>query len=295
MKATLLLPALALCLTLACEPAADPNAAPDAEAPAVSSVPPAANAAPDPSSAPDPSAAPNPSSAPMTTLPDPDALPVHPELPDPMTRFDGTAVETPDDWFTQRRPELKKLFQHYVYGYLPPPPGISSTVTHTADSVAGGLATMNEVEIRFNGLPDDAPRIRLAVFIPRGIEGPAPVFLALNKCGNHTVLPDEAIPIHEKPWMHEGCETPQDSARGAAADYWALPYVLEHGYAFATFHVGDIDPDRDDFTEVGSYTISACVLASQEGLDAELSSALGPGSGFLAGECFEPIEFTVNP
>jgi hypothetical protein len=51
----------------------------------------------------------------------------------------------------------------------------------------------------------------------------------------------------------------------------------------------------DVFTEVGSYTISACVLASREGLDAELSSALGPGSGFLAGECFEPIEFTVDP
>lgn len=51
----------------------------------------------------------------------------------------------------------------------------------------------------------------------------------------------------------------------------------------------------DVFTEPGSYTISACVLASHEGLDAELSSALGPGSGFLAGECFEPIEFTVSP
>jgi hypothetical protein len=51
----------------------------------------------------------------------------------------------------------------------------------------------------------------------------------------------------------------------------------------------------DVFTEAGSYTISACILASQEGLDAELSSALGPGSGFLAGECFEPVEFTVEP
>jgi hypothetical protein len=49
----------------------------------------------------------------------------------------------------------------------------------------------------------------------------------------------------------------------------------------------------DVFTEAGSYTILACVVASQEGFDAELSAALGPGSGFLAGECFEPIEFEV--
>jgi hypothetical protein len=49
----------------------------------------------------------------------------------------------------------------------------------------------------------------------------------------------------------------------------------------------------DVFTEPGSYTISACVAATQEGFDAELSAALGPASGFIAGQCFEPIEFEV--
>jgi hypothetical protein len=49
----------------------------------------------------------------------------------------------------------------------------------------------------------------------------------------------------------------------------------------------------DVFDVAGSYTISACVVASQEGFDAELSAALGLASGFLAGECFEPIEFEV--
>jgi hypothetical protein len=49
----------------------------------------------------------------------------------------------------------------------------------------------------------------------------------------------------------------------------------------------------DVFSEAGSYTISACVVASQEGFDAELSATLGLASGFLAGECFEPIEFEV--
>ena len=50
----------------------------------------------------------------------------------------------------------------------------------------------------------------------------------------------------------------------------------------------------DVFAEAGSYTIAACVVASQEGFDAELSAALGVGSGFLAGECFEAIEFEVT-
>ncbi|MFO7563721.1 MAG: hypothetical protein R6X02_13840 [Enhygromyxa sp.] len=49
----------------------------------------------------------------------------------------------------------------------------------------------------------------------------------------------------------------------------------------------------DVFKSSGSYTITACVVASQEGFDAELSAALGAASGFLAGECFEPIEIEV--
>jgi hypothetical protein len=65
-------------------------------------------------------------------------------------------------------------------------------------------------------------------------------------------------------------------------DKWAS--IARHGHH--TFPV-------DVFTEAGSYTIVGCVVVSQEGFDAELSSALGPGSGFLAGECFEPIEFEV--
>lgn len=51
----------------------------------------------------------------------------------------------------------------------------------------------------------------------------------------------------------------------------------------------------DVFDVEGSYVISVCVVATQEGLDAELSAALGPGSGFIAGACFDPIEVTVTP
>lgn len=59
-------------------------------------------------------------------------------------------------------------------------------------------------------------------------------------------------------------------------------------------HAGEHTLPVDVFAEPGSYTISACLVMSQEGFDAELSSALGVASGFLAGECFEPIEFEVE-
>ena len=43
-------------------------------------------------------------------------------LPDPLTMLDGTKVATKADWETKRKPELKALFQHYMYGRLPPKP-----------------------------------------------------------------------------------------------------------------------------------------------------------------------------
>jgi hypothetical protein len=50
-------------------------------------------------------------------------LPVRDGLPDPLTTFDGARVTTKDQWVSRRRPELQALFQHYMYGHLPPASG----------------------------------------------------------------------------------------------------------------------------------------------------------------------------
>ena len=36
--------------------------------------------------------------------------------------MNGDEIATAEDWFEKRRPELKLLFQHYMYGYFPSPP-----------------------------------------------------------------------------------------------------------------------------------------------------------------------------
>ncbi|WP_127533287.1 glucuronyl esterase domain-containing protein [Paenibacillus kobensis] len=45
-------------------------------------------------------------------------LPTLPDLPDIFTFRDGSKVATAEDWY-QRAEELKALYQHYMYGYLP--------------------------------------------------------------------------------------------------------------------------------------------------------------------------------
>ena len=43
-------------------------------------------------------------------------------LPDPLLMFDGRRVRTAGEWRERRRPELKALFEFYMYGAAPPAP-----------------------------------------------------------------------------------------------------------------------------------------------------------------------------
>lgn len=188
-------------------------------------------------------------SASAQPFPEVSDLPEQPDLPDPFTMLDGSPVETPEDWSAKRRPELKALFQHYMYGVIPDPEPIETDVRIIDAGAFEGKATIKEIEIRFPDLPDDAPRIHLALFLPNEVEGPRPVFLAVNKCGNQTVANHPGLSAQDHPWLHEACADEDFGTRGARAEYWSLPYVIERGYGFATFQVADIDPDRDDFTD----------------------------------------------
>jgi len=200
----------------------------------------------------------------LTDPTDPDELPAvsrcdrREELPDPFETLDGGSVETREDWEARRR-ELKRLVRHYVYGYAPDPPAIDVDVEET-ENVLDGSTTLREVTISFADLPEDAPIITLAVFLPADRDGPVPTVLALNAFGNHATVPDEAVTT--TPTVEEDTTAPasqeHDTApdtrehgadeRGAMEDYWCVESVLDRGYGFATCHSADIDPD-DDATE----------------------------------------------
>jgi hypothetical protein len=178
-------------------------------------------------------------------------LPQHPALPDPLTMFDGSPVATRQEWFHKRRPELKALFEYYEYGQAPPPPtNLVGTVLRHDPHCFGGKATLDEVRITFG--PPGTPPINLLLVVPHR-EKSAPVFVALNFCGNHAVLNDPAIAI-PTPWMPDSCKgcvkhQATDAGRGAQAANWAIENAIDRGYAIATFYDGDIDPDKNDFTD----------------------------------------------
>lgn len=181
-----------------------------------------------------------------------DQLPSRPGLPDPLVMFDGTPVTSKEQWVAKRRPELKALFEHYMYGKAPPPPGnVAGTVDRHDAGYFGGKATKDEITIRFG--PAGTPPIHLLLVVPNRRHGGAPVFVALNFCGNHAVLNDPSIPLPDV-WMAEHCKgcvdhRATDAGRGSQAPVWSLEYAVDRGYAIATFYDGDVDPDKNDFTD----------------------------------------------
>jgi len=204
-------------------------------------------------------------------FPVPDQLKPHGGLPDPLVFFDGRKVETKEQWEKERRPELQKLFQHYMYGKLPPKPkrfGMSST---EPKDCLDGKATLRQITLTFDQ-PKLDHKIRVLLITPKRALGPIPVFIGMNFCGNHAVLDDPSIEIPSS-WVYKSCagvenDRATEKGRGSQKDVWNADLIVERGYALATFYSGDIDPDTPEFSD---------------GLNAELYDLSKPLAGDAAG------------
>jgi hypothetical protein len=153
---------------------------------------------------------------------------------------DGSAVETAEAWRNRRRPELKRLFAHYVYGYQPVavPTGVREIKREPS---FGGLVRYVELEVTYG----DAPPATLSLFVPPDVASP-PVLLALNKCGNHSLSLEPAVTVGAS-WVDRPCGQAPDN-RGIRDASWPVEAIVSRGYALATVHESDIDPD-DPFDE----------------------------------------------
>lgn len=144
-----------------------------------------------------------------------DQLPSRPELPDPLVMFDGTRVTTKEQWFQKRRPELKELFQYYMYGYFPPKPEkLEFKVEKEDKQFLDGKATLKDVTI---SLGPDLPKFKMILVVPNKRNGPVPAFIGLNFGGNANVLKDAGV--------------------------WGVDQTIDRGYALATMHRDNISPD----------------------------------------------------
>ena len=149
-------------------------------------------------------------------------------LPEVLTCSNGVKVISASQWEQQRRPELLQLFTTHMYGRVPEHVQVGQWMLEqeTPDTL-GGKARHKVLSLRL-APQQDAPVMRLQLWIPRHAKRPVAAFLGLS------FLPNEAI---------------------AQAEEWQLQRILDEGFALATFLYTDVTPDKPNTT-----------LAYQEGL-----------------------------
>jgi hypothetical protein len=192
------------------------------------------------------------SAAANTSFPEIAALASQTNLPDPLVMLDGRRVTSQAEWYHLRRPELQALFQQYMYGAMPPKPAhVQPRILGDYPDFLAGKATLKLLRLETG--PTNAPRIDLMLVLPNGRTNPAPVFLAMDFCGNHALTDDPRVPL-TRSWLPKSCEgctnnAATEAARGSQARDWPLAQIVHRGYALAAFYSSDVDPDRSEVSE----------------------------------------------
>ncbi len=180
-------------------------------------------------------------------------------LPDPLVCMDGTPVTHQKIWFKKRRPEIKRLFETFVYGRMPGKPKSSYTVTSTDPAALDGLATRKEISFYFDRKRKQT-NMSILLYLPNKTPKPVPCFVGLNFYGNHTIHDDPDITLNEN-WMRNNeslgitDHKATEAGRGARSGRWPVEKILARGYALATIYCGDIDPDVDDGFKNGVHAL----------------------------------------
>jgi hypothetical protein len=184
-------------------------------------------------------------------FPPADKLPSSPEMPHPLVMLDGTKMTAKTEWESKRRPELKALFEHYMYGRYPAKPSkVIAKVLFEDPKAFDGKGTLREVELTFG--PPEWPKIYLLVAFPNGKKKPA-CFVGPNFGGNHLLTDYDKVrvPTVWMPDRYPGVvkNKATEAGRGKQAGTWPLEQAVGRGYAVATFYCGDIQPDRPNVRE----------------------------------------------
>lgn len=154
------------------------------------------------------------------------------------------------DPLNMERARWIELFEDQVYGRVP-----SFDWKNQWSLVEGPTSVFDGLGVREQWTVQPLDGLELAVLLYRPARNErAPVFLGMNFYGNQTVYPDPEIRL-ARGWVDNnpavGIEDHRatEESRGARASRWPVETLLARGYGLCTLYYGDVDPDRDDFTD----------------------------------------------
>jgi hypothetical protein len=75
------------------------------------------------------------------------------------------------------------------------------------------------------------------------------MFLGHNFYGNHTITNDKNVPVPTAYSIIRSGNRPTEEQRGMSAKSWQVEKIIDAGYGVATIFCGEVDPDKDDFSD----------------------------------------------
>ncbi|MAI71685.1 MAG: acetylxylan esterase [Rhodopirellula sp.] len=150
-------------------------------------------------------------------------------LPDPLVSAAGKLIATADDWNRSRREELLSLFRNQVYGKRPE---INYTLSfeqaEEQPDVWDGLATGRSM-VAVLSVGGQQYKFPFVLFLPNDVKGRVPAVIHIN---NRYFIPLQKAVDENDP-------------------FWPAKTIVQRGYATASFHTSDVDPDKKDGYEKG--------------------------------------------
>lgn len=205
-------------------------------------------------------------------FPPPAELPPQAAMPDPLVMLDGSKATSAEEWRERRLPELRALFEQYIYGRYPSGEAyrtrgpVDYRVRFEDTAAFDGAGTLREVELTIG--PPEFPKVNLLIATPND-RAAAACFVGLNFSGNHLVVDDERVAL-PRAWMpnrYPGVVNHRATGaeRGAHAGSWPLAEAVKRGYAAATFYCGEVQPDRPFVREAMRATLAEHTKKNAEG------------------------------
>ena len=178
----------------------------------------------------------------------------HYRLPDPLVFQNHDKVRNTKDW-ELRRAEIIRLFETEVYGRVPEgelhPPSVE-VIEHRGTTIGNRAVFRRQIALHF-AKDDRKLTVNVLVYLPQNVKNP-PVIVGYNFYGNHTIVEDRSVVLTEA-WIPNSPEfgitenKATEQSRGKRSYRWPVDKMINQGLALATVYYGDVDPDRNDFTD----------------------------------------------
>ncbi|MBO0324079.1 hypothetical protein J0X14_17350 [Muricauda sp. CAU 1633] len=160
-------------------------------------------------------------------------------LPDPLVLESGKKVESGEEWFKKRRPEILELFKSEQFGKFPEERKLSFKIYESQALALDGKATRTQLTLFFT---QDTTKLKadLLIYVPVSAKKPSPLLLKIGFSPNSLAVDDPEV-REGMMWNREGERIP--ASEGRRFGTFDVEKFISNGIGVATIYYGDIEPD----------------------------------------------------